>query len=121
MIEVVKKRKQKEEAKQSILNQSPVLSELISVTPQEFENALFFMPDDETFYLLHLNQSKVINDSKYIDITKGEGGLEEFFTEDDNSLQYKLKAAFSLVNIRVPFQGTTDFRTLILGLKKPYK
>jgi hypothetical protein len=98
-----------------------VLSELIPVTPQEFENALFFMPDDETFYLLHLNQSKVINDSKYIDITKGEGGLEEFFTEDDDSLQCKLKAAFSLVNIRVPFQGTTDFRTLILGLKKPYK
>jgi hypothetical protein len=53
------------------------------VTPDEFENGLFFMPTDTTLIMVHLN--KWDSSDGYIDSSKVNGGWEEFFPEDSDS------------------------------------
>lgn len=50
---------------------SPSIDESViaPVTPDEFENGLFFMPDDKTLILLHLNKQNA--GRGYIDVSKG--------------------------------------------------
>ena len=119
-IEVLNKRMQKQQFKDA----SPSLNESViaPVTPDEFENGLFFMPTETTLILVHLNKWDS-NEAGYINQIKGNDGWEEFFTEDSESHQAKLKSGFSIVNMRLPRSNSkeTDFRTLVLGLKKPYK
>ena len=80
------------------------------------------MPSDTTLFMVHLNDWNSTQGG-YINQFKGTNGWEEFFTEDDVSNQFKLKNAFSIVNMRLPRNNSreTDFRTLVMGLKKPYK
>ena len=96
-------------------------SVIAPVTPDEFENGLFFMPSDSTLIMLHLNQWD--SNHGYINKNKGNEGWEEFFTDDVESQQLKLASGFSIVNMRIPKHNSkeTDFRTLVIGLKKPYK
>jgi hypothetical protein len=79
------------------------------------------MPTETTLILVHLNKWDSIDG--YIDTRKVNGGWEEFFTEDSDSQQSKLKSGFSIVNMRLPKNNSkeTDFRTLVMGLKKPYR
>ncbi len=80
------------------------------------------MPSDAALFMVHLNDWDSTQGG-YINQIKGTNGWEEFFTEDYDSNQVKQKSAFSIVNMRLPRTKSreTDFRTLVMGLKKPYK
>lgn len=41
------------------------------VTPEELDNALFYMPDDKTLYMVHLSQDMSNAENMYIDYDKG--------------------------------------------------